>query len=115
MRFRKRSKFKRFKKRKLARLGKKLVRKGRRLMKIGYRMQIGFLSLESAFVLVAVIDMYDPNHINNADSGFAQYSSEDLRKALDFYFSMRSCSRLFVIRARRIIKVLKHRKKNALF
>lgn len=38
MKFRKRSKFKRYKKRKLASLGKKLVRKGRRLMKIGYRM-----------------------------------------------------------------------------
>lgn len=38
MRFKKRGRFKRFKKRKLASLGKKLIRKGKRLMKIGYRM-----------------------------------------------------------------------------
>lgn len=38
MRFKKRSRFKRFKKRKLRNIGKKLVRKGQRLMKIGYRM-----------------------------------------------------------------------------
>lgn len=38
MRFKKRGRFKRYKKRRLARLGKKLVRKGKRLMKIGYRM-----------------------------------------------------------------------------